>query len=381
LVLERRERLFTFAITGGKDGRAAYVERTWGRRTPMVWYGDYWTPLLRPIVDLHPKYLQDRFDLLTFKITRIWQRVHEDYGTRASAAVAADPNGELRTKVAASHHQAALAAYVRTAAQGGLYDWYVRLWDDNYFYEENLQTALIRFEPSKPVMAGKVGWRYMADTAVYPFAGGGAGWYLSWAGMDKFGESIAACEAWIPKFRARKDIFLPHGSHDEDVFLSAWLSMVNVSLKNIPGVEHVSPGKRGKQRCMEDETLVKLRWDKAATVYFNYPGKEAVLRLTEAEPIYAYFKPIIWHYMSPTRLVALETLLYPARAKDFAGEAIPKTNSDLFKKGKGCYPGVPPGPTPPRSGSIFEQAVTDPPVKVASAVADIPEAVGSVARG
>jgi hypothetical protein len=358
-VVERRERLFVFAITGGNDGRAAYVERTWGRRTPIQWYGDLWDPLLRSIVDLHPKYVEQKFDWLTFKISRIWQRVWEDFGqlaTRRALASSLDGMSEA--------HRGLLKGLERQVggARGIEYDWYVRLWDDNYFYEENMHQALIHFNPATPVMVGKMGWRNMAKAAVYPFAGGGAGWYLSAAGMERLGPSIADAEDWFVQFRARRDIFLPHSIHDEDVFLSAWLAILNVSFKNIPGVEHVSPGLNNKQRCMNEATLTKLRWDPGYSVYFNYPGKEEVLRIEEA--VYAYFKPIIWHYMSPTRLVKLETLLYPERAADFKDEKLPTTNSDAVKRGKACYPGVPPGEAPARGKSLFETPVTDPPVVV-----------------
>lgn len=318
--LRRRLHLFVFAITGGKDGRAVYAERTWGQRTPIQWFADAWNPELRPIVDLHPKYLEDPFKLLTYKISRVWKRVYSDFG-------------------------------------GEGYDWYARLWDDNYFLEENLYNSLGRLNPARPALAGKIGWRYLADSAIFPFAGGGAGWFLSRAAMKVFGPSIDAAEKWFPVLRARKDIFLPHFVHDEDVFLTAWLSKIGVNFTNIPGVEHVSPGLRAKQRCLNDSMLSALRWDPSATIYFNYPAKEPQFRIENAT--YAYVKPIVWHYMSPRRLVALETLLYPSRKREFSGP-VPATVADIAKKSRQCYPGVPDGPTPPRGQSVFETPLADP---------------------
>ena len=320
IVLRRRVEMFVFCIAGGSDGRANFVEWTWGQRTPIQWYADEWTPSLRPIVDLHPLYLKDRFGLLTFKISRIWQRVFSDFGASS-------------------------------------YDWYVRLWDDNYFHEEFTYSALGRLSSDAKLMAGKIGWRNMGPNAVFPFAGGGAGWFLSKGGLEAVGPTILQAEDWFFKFRARKDIFLPHHIHDEDVFLTAWFHLQNISFVNIPGVEHVSPGLKQKQRCLRDEQLFKLRWEPNETIYFDYPAREAQFRIEEAW--YAYSKPIVWHYMSPTRLVKLEQVLYPERAAFLGSLKPPPTAADIAKPRRQCYPGVPDGPSPPRGLSIFERPLAE----------------------
>jgi hypothetical protein len=378
-VLEKRQRVFPFAITGGKDGRASYVERTWGQRTPIQWYGDLWDERIRPIVDLHPKYVEQPFDLLVFKISRIWQRVFEDFGSAAVEFAYNDPLNRLNVDL--TQEQRDILAELRSdvgsrtnitspsetatgrAGTAGGYDWYIRLWDDNYFLEENLHQALVRFDPQSLIMTGKMAWRFLAVGILYPFAGGGAGWYLSTEAMDVLGPSVAKADVWFVEFR-RKPIYLPREYHDEDVFLSAWLDIIGVDFKNIPGAEHVSPGLKSKQRCMRDEDAYQLRWDPKATAYFEYPVKEAALRI-DAEP-YAYSKPINWHYMSPRRLLRLEQVIYPDRANDFRGERPRKTNADVTRvrtTTKGCYPAVPEDmPVPPRGLSIFEVFVPDPPI-------------------
>lgn len=334
--LERRVKVFTFAITGGRDGRARLVENTWGQRTPLQWYADEWTDALRPIVDVHPQYDKDRFAFLVFKISRIWQRVYEDYGPSRS------------------NHT---------------YDWYARLWDDNYFYEENLFNTLGRLRPDTPQMAGKIAWRNLGVSDVYPFAGGGAGWFLSRTGMELLGLSIAAAEKWFYVLRAKRNIFLPHAMHDEDVFLTAWLDRLNVSFVNIPGVEHVSPGLGWKQRCLTDQVLFDLRWNPNETIFYDYPAHEARFRIEEH--FYSFAKPIVWHYMSPTRLVRLETLLYPKRKDDpLLQGLLPMTDSDKKKPAKRCYPGVwPAGTMPSRGFSVFEKPLRDPPLVVEAAFA------------
>lgn len=319
-VVKRRSKVFTFCIGGGSDGRANYVEATWGQRTPIQWYMDKWSDELRPIVDLHPNYVKDPFNLLTFKISRIWQRVHSDFGD-------------------------------------GDYDWFIRLWDDNYFLEENAYNVLGRMDLNRPLMVGKIGWRNMGKSAVYPFAGGGAGWFLNKKGLSVVGPSIPDAEKWFVNFRARKDIFLKHHIHDEDVFLTAWFHLLNISFVNAPGLEHVSPGNEQKQRCMADDVLYRLRWKDDESIYFDYPAHEEQFRIEEAW--YAYTKPIVWHYMSPRRLLKLESLLYPQRREEFKRDDPPRTNADMAKKNRQCYPGVP-DPPPPRGNSMFERLLPDP---------------------
>lgn len=326
LVFKRRVSMFVFCIGGGSDGRANFVEWTWGQRTPIQWYGDAWSPELRPIVDLHPMYLKDRFNFLTFKISRIWRRVFLDFGRVGDAPA---------------------------------YDWYVRLWDDNYFYEEATFNTLGRFDSQERAMAGKIGWRNMGPKdAIFPFAGGGAGWFLAHGGLAALGPSIDAAEQWFVDFRARKDIFLPHGIHDEDVFLTAWLHKLNTTFINMPGVEHVSPGLKQKQRCLRDEQLYKLRWDPSETIYFDYPAREAQFRIEDAW--YAYGKPIVWHYMSPSRLARLEVTLYPDRKPFLDTLKPPPTAADMAKPKRQCYPGVPDGPPPARGRSLFESPLAEP---------------------
>ena len=375
LHLERRVRAFVFAITGGNDKRARWVDQTWGERTPILWFGDVWDPVLRPIVDLHPRYLQNRFDWLTFKISRIWQRVYRDFFSQATApGAAADPhllNGNATVAPDTNPGPPPLLrGRVGGAAAPGSgwssaphYDWYGRLWDDNYVHEENWHNVFARFDADAPTMLGKMAWRNLGTKptvrVIFPFAGGGAGWFLSHGGMARLGPSVPAAERWFDAFRARRDIFLPHAIHDEDVFLTAWLHLRGVRFGNAPGVEHVSPGLSWRQRCLTDATLRQLRWNASATIYFDYPAKEAQFRVEDA--VYVYHKPIVWHYMSPSRLVHVETLLYPWRAAAIAaaGEP-PKTNSDQAKPKKRCYPGVP-TPPPPSARSLFESPLADPP--------------------
>jgi hypothetical protein len=315
--------------------------------------------VLRPIVTKHPKYLEDKFRFLVFKLSRIWQHVHQHFGPRRWQQQGRE-DSQLNDD--ADGGGCAFGA----ATPGAMwYDWYVRLWDDNYFLEENFHHVSWMLRPQQqPVMIGKIGWRYMSDTAIFPFAGGGAGWFLSGKGLDQVGPSIPEAEKWFVTFRARKDIFLPHEMHDEDVFLTAWFHLVNVSFVNVPGVEHVSPGMSHKQRCLSDATLLQLRWNDSAVIFFDYPAKKPPKFSLDGQ-WYAFGKPIVWHYMSPTRLLRLESLLYPERSvmlqqqaskRSEAGALPPvvKTGADVMSLRKKCYPGVPDGPLPPAGKSMYE---------------------------
>jgi hypothetical protein len=110
----------------------------------------------------------------------------------------------------------------------------------------------------------------------------------------------------------------------------------------------------GKQRCMEDAALHALRWDKNATIFFDYVGAGS-RQLRVEDPWYSYTKPLVWHYMSPRRLLRLERLLYPWRGAELPlPDTVAPTNADVSKRGKRCYPGVPNGGLPPRGVSVFE---------------------------
>ena len=543
LSLRRRVKALHFAVTGGNDRRAAYVEHSWGQRTPILWFGDAWLPSLRPITAAgeHSKYKADAFGMLSFKMSRVWEIIYRDYycggpeeggaetlrspqtadggGGSGSAmglfdATEADdtyddavgdafaplsPNGcpkrqarggavyvrradrfgprALAISVARrvlrargivgappSPSSAPSDPFAYTIIGGGNYDWYIRLWDDNYYFEENLSNIVGRLDAdAAKVMVGKIGWRNMGKDAVFPFAGGGAGWFLSKAGMRAVGPSFAppsaseselaadppapyapgglnptlSGEEWFSAFRDRRDIFMKHGLHNEDVFLTAWFALMNVTMWNVPGVEHVSPGMWPKQRCMSDLALFRLRWEgwavgdsagspasrlpfsplssgnagggesatkdaaavaydgaESASVYaslfYDYPVPDP--RFLLEEPPHSYAKPLVWHYMSPTRLVGLERALYaealekqraaePAGASEWAplwgppALSLPKTASDKPPKArsrkKSCYAGVPQiqkatgewvREVPPAGGSIFEKLLSDPPL-------------------
>ena len=414
--LSRRADLFVFAITGGHDRRATFVERTWGRRTPIQWYGDAWDAAIRPIVVPHQLYLKDKFKYLVFKISKIWWHVYCHFSEQPSSS-AASPTGANRRRLdhdgqaapssfhlpskrrrmtilsngsvvfqhsqSLSDDRSSSVGSAEPSRRGGLlnaahasstqplpsglgYDWYVRLWDDNYFLEENFLLASHMMRPRvQPVMLGKIGYRYMADTAIFPFAGGGAGWFLSHRGMQVIGPTMITEEAedWYVKFRSRKDIFLPHDLHDEDVFLTAWFHLMNIHFVNIPGVEHVSPGMNNRQRCLSDQTLYDLRWTPNETIFFDYPAKKPPKFSIDGQ-WYAYGKPIVWHYMSPSRLLKLEALLYPHRRtaldrlvlEHLPGRVVPQTASDKVNPRKRCYPGVPDdGKLPPRGLSVYER--------------------------
>eukprot|EP00760_Papus_ankaliazontas_P031535 PhM_4_TR5328/c1_g1_i1/m.21792 len=348
-VFKRPAFLLTFALTeGGRDGKhvkAIHVERTWGRRTPLVWYSDVAHTEVQPHIVGHALYTRNKFDYLSFKLTAIWQHVYDNY------------------------------FQMRDERRRNAYEYYIRLWDDNYFYEENFYRLTLRigsiarrrgltreFDPYKRAICyGKVGFRYMSAAEQHFFLGGGAGWFITAEGMRRFaGENNASkeCDTTMLRYEHRKDIFLAHALHDEDILLSICMTKKNVTFYDVPGIEHVSPGSNWRQRCVSDVALKKLRWDDGACISYAYPTKKPE-HSVDALTWTAYTKPVVWHYMSPRRLVSLELLLYPERKqRDFPDGLPAATVVDAPKRGRGCYPGIA-TPTPVLGQSEYDVGCTN----------------------
>lgn len=311
-LLRRPNFLLTFGVTGGvkEVNRAVWAEKTWGRRTPVVWYSDVTHPTLMPHIVTHPLYEKDKFAYLSFKMTAIWQHV--------------------------------FLTYYQEAGSPNAFEWYIRLWDDNFFYEENFHRIVRRLPRhfiKTPACFGKVGVRVLssADSENHKMMGGGAGWFITAPGMQ-WAKNVSMCDRITLSYENRRGIFLPHRLHDEDILLSICMARERLQFYNIPGVEHVSPGMNGKQRCLSQEKLKQLRWDDKASIIYSYPTRDKAVTVDGQSM--AYSKPIVWHYMSPLRLVNLEVLLYPERSAELS--PLPQaTPIDIPKPRKKCYPGVP----------------------------------------
>ena len=89
-------------------------------------------------------------------------------------------------------------SHVNRVQQG--YDWYVRLWPDNYVFSERLETVLKTLNPEIPQIVGRTR-DFMGTTYVE----GGAGCALSRTGFDKWieqhGLSLTGCKIpiWLPE--------------------------------------------------------------------------------------------------------------------------------------------------------------------------------------
>ena len=110
-------------------------------------------------------------------------------------------------------------AYVYKEYKG--YDWYVRLWPDNYVYHDRLLQLLESYDPGKPQILGTVSYH-----GKYEFVGGGAGWALSRAAFRNWiqhdGDSLEGCE--------RPDDISSNYSFAEDVIICTCLSHSKVRL-------------------------------------------------------------------------------------------------------------------------------------------------------
>ena len=71
------------------------------------------------------------------------------------------------------------------------YDWYVRLWDDNYFFKERLEKLLENQNPNDSVLIGKMlhvdNWK---DETRYFYLGGGSVWVLSKRAFETWAQNL-----------------------------------------------------------------------------------------------------------------------------------------------------------------------------------------------
>jgi len=114
-----------------------------------------------------------------------------------------------------------LKVWAHVYAEHRGYDWYVRLWPDNYVYSDRLLQLLNGYDPETPQLIGRVGRH-----EPYEFVGGGAGWALSrtafeaWVQQD--GNSLGGCRP--PSELSSKYYFA------EDVIISTCLKQAGVQL-------------------------------------------------------------------------------------------------------------------------------------------------------
>lgn len=131
--------------------------------------------------------------------------------------------------------------------EGDKYDWYVRLFPDNYLFPSRLESFLQSFDPTLPQLIGHV-----ASTNHGPFVGGGAGWVVSrsaleaWASSD--GDDFSKCA--VPEWLA------PDMAYAEDVIISDCMQRAGVKfLQHKDVFRSFYPGHESNSDITEGEIL------------------------------------------------------------------------------------------------------------------------------
>ena len=108
------------------------------------------------------------------------------------------------------------------------YDWYVRLWPDNYVFQDRMDSLVQEYDPNEPVIIGRSGFVkvYSESDTKHPekkfqFLGGGAGWVVSKGAMRAWNKSAngsfsGTCNSnWLPRnLRYAEDVIISKCFHD-----------------------------------------------------------------------------------------------------------------------------------------------------------------------
>jgi len=177
----RHDSIFYFAVShpSSLEGETACRE-TWAKDLEVTWYSSEKTYPDTVVVSAEPNTYANIFA----RVLKVWAHVYAEH-------------------------------------RG--YDWYVRLWPDNYLYSDRLVQLLDSYDPEMPQLIGRSGLLKQPNNT-FDFIGGGAGWALS----------RAALETWVKQDGKSLDGCKPHANltsryhYSEDVIISTCLLKANI---------------------------------------------------------------------------------------------------------------------------------------------------------
>jgi hypothetical protein len=170
---------FYFGCThSSQDAKLQTAIRTWAGPLGVIWYRDTAGAGVNHVIS-HPG--GNAYNQITWRLILIWKHVYNHY-----------PD----------------------------YNWYVRLWDDNYIIKPSFEALAVGHDPNDLIEIGRLG-----DFNGKTFVGGGAGSLLSKGAMNEWGKRIGECEAWLNS-RAQSEISCAFTC--EDVLISICRSRVGV---------------------------------------------------------------------------------------------------------------------------------------------------------
>ena len=159
-----------------KDNKLQSAIQTWAGPLNVVWYSDKPGPGVSHVVS-HPD--GNSYRHITWRMLLIWKHVATHY-----------PN----------------------------YDWYVRVWDDNYIIQDTFEALADFYQPDDLVEIGR-----LALYDGHTFVGGGASSLLSRGAMRVWSEGIEECTEMLSGLRGLRCAF-----YCEDVMISRCRSKMGI---------------------------------------------------------------------------------------------------------------------------------------------------------
>jgi len=247
---QKGPRIMYFAVAYQPEGEEGVNHRvdgalnTWTKKVPVLWYSNKYDKRLKNIVIKDPN--GDSQELY-LRVKDIWKHVWQNF-----------PD----------------------------YDWYFRLWDDNYVIVENVPAALEGLNPKDPWLVG---------LSFGKFPAGGAGWIVSKGAMKKWMPKIDTCD----ELTKRQPPLCDRKLWCEDVLFGNCMADMGVKVKNRPGMFFANTHEwRGAD--YPDDQRAELEPSKLRCAAGRKTG----------------FRPIVFHYMKEGISERLEKLLYDGDHSD-----------------------------------------------------------------
>ena len=239
---QKKPSIFYFGVThSSSNGRVEVAKATWADPLQVVWYSNEARPGVNHVVS-NPS--GNAYDQLTWRMMLIWKHVYENY-------------------------------------KG--YDWYARVWDDNYIIQDTFESLVKGYSPDELVEIGRLG-----RLKGHVFVGGGAGSLLSRAAMKLWSERIDECRAQLQEMKT-----IPCAFACEDVLISRCRSKIGIRFKEGYGLFSHSPSHRNVMNISFEDIACR---------------REGVFEHIDKGP-QVKTVPRSFHYVSPTEMTAIHRAL------------------------------------------------------------------------
>ena len=134
--------VFYFAISHPTSIRQELAAReTWAHDISITWYNTVPTLPHTVVLSADP----NTYENILERVLKVWEHVHREHSG---------------------------------------YEWYVRLWPDNYVFCERLENLLKLYSPKAPQLIGRVGHVDFGTEKQTDFVTGGSGWALSGSALE-----------------------------------------------------------------------------------------------------------------------------------------------------------------------------------------------------